>query len=85
MNYFRPYLYGKRFTVRTDHRPLVYLFKIEDPSSKLTRMRLDLEEFDFDVVYIRGKENVGADALSRIEITSEHLKLGNILPYTFYG
>lgn len=79
INYFRPYLYGRRFTVRTDHRPLVYLFKIKDPTSKLTRMRLELEEFDFDIVYIRGKENVGADALSRIQITSEELKQNNIL------
>lgn len=79
INYFRPYLYGRRFTVRTDHRPLVYLFKIKDPTSKLTRMRLDLEEFDFDVIYIRGKENVGADALSRIVLTSEQLKQNNIL------
>ena len=45
INYFRPYLYGRRFTVKTDHRPLVYLFSMKNPSSKLTRMRIDLEEF----------------------------------------
>jgi len=72
MKYFRCYLYGQKFIVRTDHRPLVYLFSIKDPSSKLTRMRLDLEEFDFEVEYIKGIHNVGADALSRININ--HLK-----------
>lgn len=73
ITYFRPYLYGRRFTVRTDHRPLVYLFSMKDPSSKLTRMRIDLEEFQFDIEYVKGKENVGPDALSRIVIDSERL------------
>lgn len=47
---------------------------MKDPTSKLTQMRLDLGEFNFDVIYIAGKENVGADALSRIVITSEQLQ-----------
>lgn len=33
----------------------------------MTRMRLDLEEFSFDVQYVKGKDNVIADALSRID------------------
>lgn len=32
ITYFRPYLYGRRFTVKTDHRPLVYLFTMKNPS-----------------------------------------------------
>lgn len=72
INYFRPYLYGKKFLVKSDHKPLVYLFAMKNPSSKLTRMRLDLEEYDFEVEYIKGKDNVGADALSRINV--EELK-----------
>lgn len=69
IQYFRPYVYGKKFIVRTDHRPLTYLFSMKNPSSKLTRIRLDLEEYDFEVDYIRGKENYAADALSRIEFS----------------
>lgn len=72
--YFRPYLYGRQFTVRTDHRPLVYLFSMKEPSSKLTQMRLDLEEYDFKVEYIKGKTNVISDALSRVQINTESLK-----------
>lgn len=79
VNHFKGYLYGKRFVVRTDHKPLVYLFNMKNPTSKLTRMRLDLEEFDFDVEFISGKNNVGADALSRIAISSEELKNFSIL------
>lgn len=68
ITHFRPYIYGNHFLVRTDHRPLSYLFSMKNPSSRLTRMRLDLEEYNFTVEYLRGKDNYVADALSRITI-----------------
>lgn len=68
IKHYRPYLYGTQFLVKSDHRPLIYLFGLKDPSSKLTRIRLDLEEYDFFVEHIKGKDNVGADALSRMHI-----------------
>ena len=37
-------------------------------SSKLTRMPLELEEYDFTVEYLKGKDNFVADALSRVNI-----------------
>lgn len=67
IQYFRPYVYGTKFLVKTDHRPLTYLFSMKNPSSKLVRMRLDLEEYDFQIEYIKGSSNSGADALSRID------------------
>lgn len=66
IRHFRPYLYGRKFIVHTDHRPLIYLFSLTDPSSRLTKFRLALEEYDFETIYIPGRENVVADALSRI-------------------
>lgn len=69
VRHFRPYLYGRKFVVYTDHRPLVYLFSLTDPSSRLTKFRLALEEYNFDVIYKKGSENVIADALSRISST----------------
>ncbi|KAI5752219.1 hypothetical protein M8J77_014983 [Diaphorina citri] len=66
--YFRPYLYGRRFTIVTDHRPLAWVFSLKDPSSKLVRWRLKLEEYEYDVVYKKGTSNTNADALSRIEL-----------------
>jgi len=38
--HFRPYIYGNHLTIKTDHRPLIYLFSMINPSSKLTRTRL---------------------------------------------
>lgn len=77
VKYFRPYLLGKEFTIMTDHKPLLYLFGMKDPSSRLLKFRLTLEEYDFKISYIKGKDNVVADALSRIVITSDELKRTN--------
>lgn len=61
---FRPYLYGRHFQIVTDHRPLKWLFNHKDPSSKLQRWRLKLEEYEYEIIYRKGKFNA-ADALSR--------------------
>jgi hypothetical protein len=66
--YFRPYLFGNKFTIVTDHKPLQWLFNLKEPSSRLVRWRLKLEEFNYNIVYKKGKQNTNADALSRIEI-----------------
>lgn len=68
--YFRPYLYGKKFTIYTDHRPLAWINSIKEPNSKLTRWKLRLEEFDYNIIYKNGKQNCNADALSRIRINA---------------
>lgn len=65
---FRPYLYGRHFKIYTDHKPLTYIFSVKDPSSRLMRWRLKLEEYDFEVLYKPGRKNVIADALSRANI-----------------
>lgn len=41
------------------------MFSVKDPSSRLLRWRLLLEEFDYTIVYKAGKRSVNADALSR--------------------
>lgn len=68
VKHFRPYLYGRTFKVLTDHRPLLYLFNMRDPSSRLIKFRLTLEEYDFSVEYIKGPDNSAADALSRLSM-----------------
>lgn len=65
VNHFRPYLYGHKFTLVTDHRPLVWLHNAKDPTSKLMRWRIKLNEYDYNIVYKPGRVNSNADALSR--------------------
>lgn len=68
--HFRPYLYGRKFYIYTDHRPLAWLNSLKDPNSKLTRWRLRLQDFDFEIIYKKGKQNSNADALSRIKVNA---------------
>ena len=63
--HFRPYLLGHQFTIVTDHKPLTWIFSVKDPSSRLLRWRLLLEEYQYDVQYKAGVRNTNADALSR--------------------
>ena len=65
VEHFRPYLYGQQFTLITDHRSLVWLHNAKDPTSKLMRWRIRLNEYDYNIVYKPGKANSNADALSR--------------------
>jgi hypothetical protein len=69
--YFRQYILGTKFTIVTDHRPLTWIFSVKDPSSRLLRWRLKLEEYQYEVVYKKGSNNTNADALSRIHVTED--------------
>ena len=40
------------------------MYSVKDPSSKVLRWRLLLEEYDYMIAYKAGKKNVNADALS---------------------
>ena len=53
--------------VYTDHNPLVFINRIRNHNQRLSRWGLLLQEYNLDVHHIRGKENVIADALSRVE------------------
>lgn len=72
--YFRPYLFGRKFKIITDHKPLQWIMNLKEPNSRLTRWRLKLSEFDYTVIYKKGKFNTNADALSRVQINNEEIE-----------
>ena len=63
---FQSYLYGTHFLLETDHEPLVYLNKAKCANARLMRWALSLQPFKISIIGIKGKDNAGADFLSRM-------------------
>ena len=62
------YLRHARFKIVTDHRPLLAWRKVDekkDPTGRRTRWAIELDNYDFDLVYKKGKTHCDADAMSR--------------------
>ena len=62
---WRHYLGGRHFTVLTDHQSLQYVESSAMATPRQMRWAAWLSEFDFNIRYGRGKDNLVADALSR--------------------
>ena len=62
--YFRHYLLGKKFLLKTDHQALTALQTSENLNSRLMRWSFALQEYDFELSYLKGDLNI-ADHLSR--------------------
>ena len=65
IRHFAYFLYGRSFTVVTDHKGLVNLMTGRQFNRRIHNWCLKLTEFDFEVVYREGSQNVVADELSR--------------------
>jgi len=70
IKYLQSYLYGRKFTIHTDHNAVHWLMKIREPTGRLARWALLLQQYDFELVHRSGKSNGNADALSRREYDS---------------
>ena len=62
---FRSYLRGARFTLRTDHKSLVWLHRFKDTEGMLSRWLHSLQQFQFSIIHRPGKDHGNADGLSR--------------------
>lgn len=79
---FRPYLLGQKFKIITDHQALSWLFSIKDLRSRLTRWRLKLEEYEYEIIYKPGVSNTNADVLSGIHPVMTRFKIIKTNPDT---
>ena len=66
VKHFRQYLLGKKFTVRSDHQPLKWLFKLKEPTGQVARWLELLQSYDFFIDYRAGKQHGNADGMSRV-------------------
>ncbi|KAF5757863.1 putative nucleotidyltransferase, Ribonuclease H [Helianthus annuus] len=73
------YLLGRHFLIRTDHYTLKFLLEQRITTTEQQRLILKLMPYDFTISHKAGKENRGADALSRRPHSSELLAL--TVPY----
>lgn len=65
IDHFRPYLFGRRFTIRTDHKPLLWTSGLKESSARVGRWKEKLRSYTFDITHRKGSLNVVADWLSR--------------------
>ncbi|KAL7290669.1 hypothetical protein TKK_0015428 [Trichogramma kaykai] len=70
---FHDFIYGREITLRTDHKPLQYLFGPKKgitltAASRLQRWAYYLSGFQYRIEHIRSEQNGNCDALSRLPI-----------------
>ncbi|KAI5175606.1 hypothetical protein PAEPH01_2174 [Pancytospora epiphaga] len=64
LKHFRTIIFNVHVKIKTDHANLLFNTSVEN--NRVQRWKLLLEEFDYELIYQKGEENIGADGLSRI-------------------
>ena len=65
IKHFHPYLYGRTFTLRTDHAALQWLLSFKFPEGQIARWIERLQQYDFRIKHRPGVLHGNADTLSR--------------------
>jgi transposase InsO family protein len=70
---FHQYLYGRQFTIVTDHEPLTHLFKPDNAvpvhsAARLQRWSLILAGYQYNIEYRNTKQHANADSMSRLPL-----------------
>ena len=65
VQYYKHYLLGRKFVVRSDHESLKWLYSLKEPKHRIARWIEVLSEFDFELEYQPGRKHSNADAMSR--------------------
>ena len=68
--HFKHFKYGRPVTIISDHMPLVSLFKksLANSSPRLSRMLLQILDYDLQIMYQEGSNMYLSDALSRLSL-----------------
>ena len=65
VQYYKHYLLGRKFVVRSDHESLKWLYSLKEPKHRIARWIEVLSEFDFELEYRPWRKHSNADAMSR--------------------
>ncbi|KAL5516215.1 hypothetical protein EMCRGX_G001496 [Ephydatia muelleri] len=70
---FHNFLFGRQFTIFTDHKPVKHLFGEDKPippmaSARLQRWALKLSAYQYKIAHNPGKDNANAYVLSRLPL-----------------
>ena len=84
----RHFLFGRRFTLRTDHKPLQFIFNQSNQipkvvSARLARWAITLMAYDYDVQYTPGQDIGYADAMSCLRFKDDEDDLVAVAMATF--
>ena len=71
--YFSQYLQGRKFILRSDHNPLVWLRSMKNPKRPYNGWIIRLEQFQYEIKYRPGRLHENADFNSRVRPTEEML------------
>lgn len=78
---FHKYIYGRKFTIVTDHKPLLSLFSEmkavpQMASLRIQRWAVTLRAYEYTIMYKEGKHHNNADALSRLPLSETSVQDG---------
>lgn len=79
IKHFHDYLYGRKFLLETDHKPLLYIFGDKKgipiyATNRLQRWAYKLSSFDFEIKYVTSENNAAA-FLSLVQTPNSAIKL----------
>ena len=56
---------GRKFKIKTDHNSLKYFLEQNELNERQQKWVSKVQAYDFEIEYVKGKNNIVADALSR--------------------
>ena len=64
--YFKHYLLGRHFIIRTDHNSLRWLSQFKEPDGQVHRWLEQLSQYDYTIIHRPGLKHRNADFMSRV-------------------
>uniref|UniRef100_A0A915KDM3 Reverse transcriptase RNase H-like domain-containing protein n=1 Tax=Romanomermis culicivorax TaxID=13658 RepID=A0A915KDM3_ROMCU len=72
---YRHYVYGQKVIIRTDNKPLQWFKEEKCRNSQLQWFAINLQDYNYKVEYVKGKDNACADFLLRKDEHEKSLDL----------